>query len=148
METSSDKQKNVQGTQNQIASELSKAREEKRILEMRAGYWKTSRLNLYQQWKEGKIKKEEYLTQKEELSEREAECRQKLDTLNKKLRGASFDQIYAIEGLDHASLPKNLTLTKELADALIERIDVYEDDRIEVKWKFQDIVSFIHKSKK
>lgn len=148
METSSDKQKSVQGTQNQIASELSKAREEKRILEMRAGYWKTSRLNLYQQWKEGKIKKEEYLTQKEELSEREAKCRQKLDTLNKKLRGASFDQIYAVEGLDHASLTKNLTLTKELADALIERIEVYEADRIEVKWKFRDIVSFIHESKK
>ena len=27
-------------------------------------------------------------------------------------------------------------LTKELADNLIERIDVYDGDRIEIRWKF------------
>ena len=27
-------------------------------------------------------------------------------------------------------------LTKELVDELIERIDVYGDDRVEIKWKF------------
>ena len=29
-------------------------------------------------------------------------------------------------------------LTKEMADELIERIDVYDGDRVEVTWKFQD----------
>lgn len=27
-------------------------------------------------------------------------------------------------------------LTKELVDELIERIDVYGEDRVEIKWKF------------
>ena len=29
------------------------------------------------------------------------------------------------------------SLTKELADELIERIDVYDWDRVEVTWKFE-----------
>lgn len=30
------------------------------------------------------------------------------------------------------------SLTKESVDELIERIDVYDGDRVEVNWKFQD----------
>lgn len=32
---------------------------------------------------------------------------------------------------------KNQGVTKELADELIERIDVYNGDRVEIEWKFQ-----------
>ena len=31
-------------------------------------------------------------------------------------------------------------LTKELADELIERIEVYDDGRVEIKWKIKDIM--------
>lgn len=141
IEASSKKGKTLQGAQKQIVSELSKTKEEKRILEMKAGYCKTSRLNLYHQWKEGSIKKEEYLIQKKELSEQETECRQKLDVLNKKLSDALLEQSNTIPGVDGKNYLENLILTKELADALIEQIDVYEADRIEVTWKFRNIIS-------
>lgn len=140
-ETSSERGRTLQDTQNQIISELSKANEEKRVLEIKAGYCKTSRLDLYHQWKEGKIKKEEYLAQKDELSEQEAECKKKLDILNEKLSDMTLVQSGTIPGLSSEGIPENLILTKELADALIERIDVYEADRIEVTWKFRDILS-------
>ncbi len=42
---------------NQEFLELSKAREEKRILEMKAGYCRTKRMSLYDYWKEGKVTK-------------------------------------------------------------------------------------------
>lgn len=140
IEASSEKGRTLQDTQNQRVSELSKAKEEKRILEMKAGYCKTSRLNLYHHWKEGRIKKDEYLVQKEELLEQEAECGKKLDILNRMLSDMSLGQSNTIPGVDDESFPENLILTKELADALIERIDVYEADRIEVTWKFRDII--------
>lgn len=140
IEVSSEKGRTLQDTQNQRVSELSKAKEEKRILEMKVGYCKTSRLNLYHQWKEGRIKKEEYLVQKEELLEQETECGKKLDILNRKLSDMSSNQTDTIPGVDDENFPENLILTKELADALIERIDVYESDRIEVTWKFRDII--------
>lgn len=140
IEASSEKQKNLQGAQKQIVSELSKIKAETRILEMKTGYCKTRRLNLYHQWKEGNIRKEEYLTQKEALSEQEAECGWKLDILNRKLSDTLLGQSNTIPGLDGESFLENLILTKELADALIERIDVYEADRIEVTWKFRDII--------
>ena len=107
---------------------------------MKAGYCKTCRLNLYHQWKEGNLKKEEYFMQKEALSEQESECRQKLNLLDKKLSDASFAKSDSIPELSGEDFSENLILTKSLADTLIERIDVYEADRIEVTWKFRDML--------
>lgn len=140
MEASSEKERALQSTQNQILSELSKVKEEKRILEMKAGYCKTCRLNLYHQWKEGNLKKKEYFMQKEALSEQESECRQKLNLLDKKLSDVSFAKSDSIPELSGEDFSENLNLTKALADTLIERIDVYEADRIEVTWKFRDML--------
>lgn len=141
MEASSDKVRSLQDAENQIVSELSKAKEEKRILEMKTGYCKTSRISLYHQWKEGNIKKEQYLAQKEEIAEQEAECGRKLDILNRKLSDMALVQSNTVLGVERESFPGNLILTKGLSNALIERIDVYEADRIEITWKFRDILS-------
>lgn len=139
-EASSEKERAIQSTQNKILSDLSKIKEEKRIIEMKAGYCKTSRLNLYHKWKEGSLKKEEYLVQKEELAELEAECWKKLNILDKKLNDTPLGKCDRIPGLSGEEFPENLILTKALADTLIERIDVYGANRIEVTWKFRDIL--------
>lgn len=141
IEVRSEKQKNLCDTQNQTVSGLSKSKEEKRILEMKAGHCKTNRLNLYRQWKEGEIKKEAFLLQKEALLKQEAECNQKLDLLNQRLCNFSFAPSDTTPKADRANFPGYQILTKELADLLIERIDVYETDRIEITWKFCDIIS-------
>lgn len=140
MEADLEKERTLQSAQNQTLSEFSKIKEEKRIFEMKAGYCKTSRLNLYHQWKEGHIRKEEYLMRKEELSAQEAECWRQLDILDKRLSDTPLDRPNTISGLDDGNFSENFILTKELVDTLIERIDVYEADRIEVTWKFRDII--------
>lgn len=43
-------------------------KERKRILEVQAEHCKTNRLDLYYQWKEGRIAKEEYAIRKDELT--------------------------------------------------------------------------------
>ena len=35
------------------------------------------------------------------------------------------------------------TLTKEMADELIERIDVYDGDRAEITWKFENPIQVL-----
>lgn len=121
----------------QMLTALSKGKEEKRLLEIRAEHCKSSRLALYRQWKEGKISKEEYVVKKEELTKREAGCRNELEMLNQQLEGMlsvreDFSQESVLAGFANVQ-----NLTKELADELIGRVEVYEADRVEIKWKVQ-----------
>lgn len=80
-----EEEKAYQNKKAQILSAFSKMKERKRILEIQADHCKTNQLDLYYQWKKGRIAKEKYAIRKDEL---------------------------------------------------IERIDVYGDDRVEIKWKF------------
>lgn len=118
-------------------SEITKIKEETRILEMKMEHCKTSRLNLYRQWKEQQITKDEYIWKRDEYtgqSERHQVRMQKLDERLGQLMAEQEEkhdcdlQVYS--GIQ--------SLTKELANELIERVDVYDGDRMEVNWKFQD----------
>ena len=63
-----EKEKACQSIKVQILSAVSKMKERKRILEVQAEHCKTNRLDLYYQWKEGRIVKEEYAIRKDELT--------------------------------------------------------------------------------
>ena len=105
-------------------------------MEIQAEYCKTSRLDLYYQWKEGRIAKEEYTIRKDELTKQEAESRQELELLDQKMAETVLVQNSLEETMGMAALLDAEGLTKELVDELIERIDVYGEDRVEIKWKF------------
>ncbi len=105
-------------------------------MEIQAEHCKTNWLDLYYQWKEGRIAKEEYVIRKEELTKQEAESRQKLEFLEQQMAENVLVQNSLEETLGMVALLDAEGLTKELVDELIERIDVYGDDRVEVKWKF------------
>ncbi len=118
-------------------TELGKLKGEQRILEMRAEHYKSSRFILYRQWKEGRITKEDYLEKRDEYTGQESDCRAKLRILEERkavllINGKKSDTDDCPEGCYHF-----MALTKELADELIERIDVYGADRVEVGWKFR-----------
>lgn len=66
----------------QILSAVSKMKERKKILEMQAEHCKSSRLDLYYQWKEGRIAKEKYAIKKDELTKREAESKREPELLD------------------------------------------------------------------
>ena len=116
---------------------LSKLKEKIRLLEIQVDYCKTSRLDLYHQWKDGKLEKSEYLQRKDELTRKETEYREELNTEKEKLETLNR----AKQMRDSSSVPALITekieLTKELADELIERVEVYGADRVEIIWKFK-----------
>ena len=115
----------------------SKLKEQVRLLEIQADYCKTSRLDLYHQWKDRKLEKSGYLQRKDELTRKETEYREELNTEKEKLEILNR----AMQIRDSSSVPALITekieLTKELADELIERVEVYGTDRVEIIWKFK-----------
>ena len=57
-------------------------KEKKKSLEMQNGYCRAKWLDLYRQWKEGRLTKEEYTVKKDELAKKEAEGKRELEFLN------------------------------------------------------------------
>lgn len=118
---------------------FSKYKEKKRLLEMKADYCKTGRLNLYAQWKQDQVTKEEYLIRRDELSKQEAVFRKELDALESYRTDHTFRQFEDLAEIGPGAVCEVQTLTKKFADDFIERVEVYREDRIEITWRFQDI---------
>lgn len=77
-------EKACQSKKVQILSAVSKMKE-KKILEIQAEHCKTSRLNLYRRWKEGRLSKEEYVAKKNELTKREADSKREPELLDQQM---------------------------------------------------------------
>lgn len=118
-------------------SEVVRVREEKRVLEMKMEHCKTSRLNLYRQWKEQLITKDDYIRKRDEYTEQEERHQARMRKLDEQLEKLMAEQEKK-PAYDLQIYSGIQSLTKELADELIERIDVYDVDRVEVTWKFRD----------
>ena len=116
---------------------LSKLKEKIRLLEIQVDYCKTSRLDLYHQWKDGKLEKSEYLQRKDELTRKETEYREELNTEKEKLETLNRAKQIRDSSSVPALITEKIELTKELADELIERVEVYGADRVEIIWKFK-----------
>ena len=124
-----------QGRKKQIQSAHSAAKEKKQILETKIENCRLCRIELYDQWKEEVLSREEYIRKKEEASAREAGYRGELEQLNQVIQNLVSEQ-EALEQTDGmAVLLGTESLTKELVDELIERVEVYAEDRVEIKWK-------------
>ena len=120
----------------QILSAVSKMKERKRVLEMQAEHCKASRLELYYQWKNGKLTQEGYVAGKEELTKKEADSKRELDELERQIQKTATMQEALEEKAEMAAILAADGLTKDLVDELIERVEVYGEDRIEIRWKF------------
>ena len=135
-ETYHEEEKACQSKKVQILTAVSKIKDRRRLLEIQAEHCKANRLDLYYQWKEGQIAKEEYAIKKDELTKQVAECRRELELLDQQMAETVLVQNSLKEKTGMAAMLDAEGLTKDLVDELIERIDVYGDDRVEIKWKF------------
>lgn len=104
--------KGIQTSKNNL-----KEKEKRRMLEIKEQHCKVSRFHLYELWKEGQITKEQYILGKKQFIIQEEQ--------------------YQTKKVDKNSSPKIQRLTKELVEGLIERIYIYNTNRIEIRWKFQ-----------
>ncbi|MEY8484606.1 recombinase family protein [Lachnospiraceae bacterium 48-21] len=139
VETSQEQRELYQNERKQILSTLVKVQDEKRTIEMKMEHCRLSRLELYRQWKEELLTKEEYMIRKEELTVQEVEYQEKLELLNRRL--AENASVWEKEEQKNklAVLAEKKGLTKELGDELIEWVKVYGEGKIEIKWRFSDI---------
>lgn len=124
------------GREVRILEAVSQMKEKKKSLEMQADYCQSKRLDLYRQWKEGRLTKEEYAVKKDELTKREAESKRELELLDQQMGETVITRNLLEDRMGRAAMIEAEGLTKRLVDELIERIDVYGDNRVEIKWKF------------
>lgn len=136
-ETYCEQERANQNENMQILKLISKLKEQIRFLEIQADYCKTSRLELYYQWKKGTLEKSEYFLKKDGLTRKEAGYHEELDAEKEKLENLS--RAKQINDLDITStlFTEKIELTKELVDELMERVEVYSDNRVEILWKFK-----------
>lgn len=135
-----EKETATQSKQAQVMSTVSKIREKKRFTEIKIEHCRSSRLELYHQWKEGGITKEEYIIRKNESNKREAEYEKELAQLKQRLSDTISIQGHLEQKDKLAAFTGAQSLTKELTDELIELIEVYRNNKIEIKWKMKDIM--------
>ena len=94
---------------------------------------------LYQDWKEGILDQDEYLYMKKRYEEELTGC----EGEREELMGRKQEYILAYTSENPAlkavsELQDDFLLSRELVDRLIERIEIYEGNRVRVSFKFQD----------
>ncbi|MCI8286476.1 MAG: recombinase family protein [Lachnospiraceae bacterium] len=129
-----------QGKLLQMRSAHNEAKEKKQMLETKIEHCRLCRLELYDQWKEGMISKEEYIRKKEEVNGKETGYRNESEQLEQYLKNLASGQETLEQTDSLAVLSGAECLTKELVDGLIERVEVYAEDRVEIRWKIRDFV--------
>ena len=94
---------------------------------------------LYQDWKEGILDQDEYLYMKKRYEEELTGC----EGEREELMGRKQEYVMAYTSENPAlkavsEIPNDFLLSRELVDRLIEKIEIYEGNRVRVSFKFQD----------
>ena len=94
---------------------------------------------LYQDWKEGILDQDEYLYMKKRYEEELTGC----EGEREELMGRKQEYVMAYTSENPAlkavsEIPYDFVLSRELVDRLIEKIEIYEGNRVRVSFKFQD----------
>ena len=103
--------------------------------------YKAERIRQYEAYAEGVISRETYLTKKEELTDKIDSLQTALDRLRSLVEEdtAMTDAVSTINEKAEQSMAHD-TLTKEMADAFIETVYVYDEQTIEVEFTFDDLL--------
>ena len=98
--------------------------------------WKDTKVNLYGQYKDGKITKENYMTEMEkgkakllELEQDKEEAQKELDAVMK------MEAAEEIQEEELSELSELETFDKEKIQILVEKVFIYGSDTIEIVWK-------------
>jgi len=108
--------------------------------------------NLYIDWKNGDINREQYHKMKEQFELQSEQLKQVIENIKEEIevmdRGIESDNPYLIHFLKHKNIQ---SLTQGLLNELVEAIHIYEGGNIKIQFKFEDqykrIVDFINNNK-
>jgi site-specific DNA recombinase len=103
--------------------------------------YKAERIRQYEAYAEGVISREAYLSKKEELTGKIDSLQTALDRLRSLIEADNTmaDEFVKINEQAERSMVFD-TLTKEMSDAFIETVYVYDEKKIEVEFKFDDLL--------
>lgn len=107
-----------------------------------------SKTSMYEQYKDGKLTKEEYLDQKKAVLDQ-------IKQYEEMVRSAKLEQMQ--NDKEHNKIKRfgdlvykyqNIQeLTKEVQETFIDKVIVYSKERLKIIWKFEDVFDIIYKNK-
>ncbi len=111
------------------------------LLETKIQELKRKKFYLYEGYVEGRVTKEEYQEKAKELSNEISFYTQRIDTATKQREKAKHkERLQKNEKLKEIrSFEKIEKLDSKIVDCMIDTIYIYAEDRIEVKWAFEDL---------
>jgi len=112
------------------------------VLQKESDRLKKGKLTLYNRYGDGEISREEYINQRKSADERIQELLaeiQSLEQLSVRNDTSTNPTHPAFDALQNISGP--LRYSNELIEALVEHVVVYDESRVEIKWKFPDMLA-------
>ena len=96
-------------------------------------------LDLYPDWKAGMISKNEYIKLKKQFEENREKAVSRVADLEQRVNRDKKEQYSSNQILDEFLKYKNISLlTREVMEALIENVYVYDNNKIKIIFKYQD----------
>ena len=95
----------------------------------------SGKIILYEKYKDGQIDRDEFVDGRDKLKAQAEEIKEKMNEAA--LRQEGEDEVKRI-GEMVRKYREAKELTKEMEEMFVERVEVYDGERIKVKWKFED----------
>lgn len=112
-------------------------KERKKKLEIEKQKLQVSKMQFYEKYKQGIIDKEVYLSQKETLSEQLQNIEQEISVIENKIKENSVSEHdLNVDELKDAVSREELDI--DWINEIIDRIYVYDKDKVEIIWKFTE----------
>lgn len=93
---------------------------------------------LYERYTDGKLSREAFLVEKKKYDEETAKLEQKLHELQSKQELQQDNEQQAERNISQLRCyAEQLELTEEIKEKLIDKVNVYSDNRIEICWSFE-----------
>lgn len=93
---------------------------------------------LYEQYKDGKISREDFLLEKKKYDEETARLELRLKELQNSQQEQKEQKQQEMEHINELLCYANqIELTEEIKEVLIDKVKVFSDNRIEIFWKFE-----------
>ena len=113
---------------------------EKRVAAANAGIKKINAAiaDLYIDYKDGLFDKDDFLTLKKNYEKQLTESKNALKLLNEQLKDSTSGKVDSNTFAELKKYKNIQTLSREIIVRLIDRIDFYEDNRINITFSFED----------
>lgn len=144
------KVKKLRTAQKKTGADKAFFQKELKYCQRRTEHAEQGKMDLYEQYTDGRLRKEEFLARKEELSAQLADLEGQIDLLQKKLRDMDAldrdtrQRIYSME--EQTGYLMSTELTPALMKALVQKIVVYPENRLQIQWSFRDEFQQLQKS--